>query len=109
MSILLLAKLYRILSKAKFEGYTQQNAFAAQLQWSCIGYYRKPNLKDIHNGVWRLVLPHLLYRILSKAKFEGYTQQAISILFSLIGCIGYYRKPNLKDIHNYCPALLVIT
>ena len=41
---------------------------------SCIGMYQLQNLKDIHNGVADCTATPPLYRNVSIAKFEGYTQ-----------------------------------
>ena len=42
----------------------------------------------------------MLYRNVSIAKFEGYTQLEIHTFVKAIGCIGMYQFQNLKDIHN---------
>ena len=41
-----------------------------------------------------------LYRNVSIAKFEGYTQRASAAPMVLASCIGMYQLQNLKDIHN---------
>ena len=73
-------RLYRNVSIAKFEGYTQPIPWCQLLFHSCIGMYQLQNLKDIHNVlcVHRLLIG--LYRNVSIAKFEGYTQLSIGAM-----------------------------
>ena len=92
--------LYRNVSIAKFEGYTQPVLVAKATPHSCIGMYQLQNLKDIHNIVVRCLRALMLYRNVSIAKFEGYTQLILVRLATLHRCIGMYQLQNLKDIHN---------
>ena len=69
-------ELYRNVSIAKFEGYTQPEVAAKFYAFQ-------------------------LYRNVSIAKFEGYTQLRISYPKTDVCCIGMYQLQNLKDIHNH--------
>ena len=62
--------------------------------------YQLQNLKDIHNLDAHGESSTLLYRNVSIAKFEGYTQQYTVTMNVKVGCIGMYQLQNLKDIHN---------
>ena len=66
----------------------------------CIGMYQLQNLKDIHNIGEIPSNVSMLYRNVSIAKFEGYTQQQQTVGIIISSCIGMYQLQNLKDIHN---------
>ena len=62
--------------------------------------YQLQNLKDIHNAQLDSLCGGKLYRNVSIAKFEGYTQHAAIWDCPPTSCIGMYQLQNLKDIHN---------